>query len=232
MVVWGGYRAFQEGYMNTGGAYDPATDTWTPTSTTGAPLARDLHAAVWTGSGMLVWGGYDGYAGLDTGATYDPASDVWTSWTTAGAPAGRWDLSAVWTGDRIVVWGGYDGAVTSNTGGVYDPVADRWTSTSLVDAPSERSLHSVVWLGGRMVVWGGQADPLHNETALNTGGRYDPVADRWTPTTTTDAPSPRFAHTAVLVGDRMFVWGGTPCKLCTPSKDGASYTVDDGESAP
>src|SRR5437899_6290546 len=35
-------------------------DTWTATSTTNAPAARDTHTAVWTGSEMIVWGGWNG----------------------------------------------------------------------------------------------------------------------------------------------------------------------------
>ena len=42
---------------NTGGRYNPSTDSWTATSTTNAPDARCLHTAVWTGSEMIVWGG-------------------------------------------------------------------------------------------------------------------------------------------------------------------------------
>jgi len=34
-------------------------DTWTATSTTNAPTARVDHTAVWTGSEMIVWGGFD-----------------------------------------------------------------------------------------------------------------------------------------------------------------------------
>ena len=34
-------------------------DTWTATSTTNAPSARPGHTAVWTGSEMIVWGGYN-----------------------------------------------------------------------------------------------------------------------------------------------------------------------------
>ena len=45
------------GGVNTGGRYDPSTDSWTATSTTDAPDARDRHTAVWTGSEMIVWGG-------------------------------------------------------------------------------------------------------------------------------------------------------------------------------
>ena len=48
------------GYLNTGGRYNPSTDSWTATSTTNAPAARVDHTAVWTGSEMIVWGGSDG----------------------------------------------------------------------------------------------------------------------------------------------------------------------------
>src|SRR2546422_1070361 len=51
-----------------------AQDTWTPTSTVGAPTGRSLHTAVWTGSRMVVWGG----ANDNTGGVYDPATDSWT----------------------------------------------------------------------------------------------------------------------------------------------------------
>ncbi len=54
------------------------------------------------------------------------------------------------------------------------------------DAPEERSDHTMVWTGTEMIVWGGQ----HSST-LDTGGRYDPSTDTWTPTSTVDAPSPR-----------------------------------------
>jgi hypothetical protein len=61
MVVWGGDDGASL-YTNTGGRYDPATDSWTPTSLSGAPSARYYQSAVWTGSVMVVWGGYNGKA--------------------------------------------------------------------------------------------------------------------------------------------------------------------------
>ena len=56
MIVWGG--EFNGGYLNTGGRYNPGTDSWMATSTTNAPAGRYGHTAVWTGSEMIVWGGY------------------------------------------------------------------------------------------------------------------------------------------------------------------------------
>ncbi|PYK63550.1 MAG: hypothetical protein DME50_17330, partial [Verrucomicrobia bacterium] len=43
--------------LNTGGRYDPATDTWAATNLNNAPPARDFHTAVWTGTEMIIWGG-------------------------------------------------------------------------------------------------------------------------------------------------------------------------------
>ena len=68
MIVWGGYDG---SYLNTGGKYNPDTDSWTATSTTNAPTARELHTAVWTGSQMIVWGGWDDFfRPLNTGGRY------------------------------------------------------------------------------------------------------------------------------------------------------------------
>ena len=71
----------------SGGCTD---DTWTPTSTTGAPDGRYGHTAVWTGSEMIVWGGGDSNGnGLNTGGTYNPSTDSWTATSTTNAPAAR-----------------------------------------------------------------------------------------------------------------------------------------------
>src|SRR5947199_7985621 len=73
--VWGGYSPD----LNTGGRYNPSTDSWTATSTTNAPLPRKWHTAVWTGSEMIVWGGGDCCNFFDTGGRYNPSTDSWTA---------------------------------------------------------------------------------------------------------------------------------------------------------
>jgi hypothetical protein len=59
MIVWGGshFNGQITNVYGTGGVYDPALDTWTPTSMIDAPEPRFDHAAAWTGQEMLVWGG-------------------------------------------------------------------------------------------------------------------------------------------------------------------------------
>ena len=80
---------------------------------------------------------------------------------------------------------------------------DTWTVTSTANAPSPRFYHTAVWTGSEMIVWGGT-----DNTALNTGGRYNPSTDSWTGVSTTNAPPARYIHTAVWNGDEMIVFGG------------------------
>ena len=54
MIVWGG---FNNTPLDTGGLYDPVSDSWTPTSLVDAPAARYGHTSVWSGDYLLVWGG-------------------------------------------------------------------------------------------------------------------------------------------------------------------------------
>src|SRR5205823_12151356 len=145
-------------YYNTGGRYDPATDSWTATGTTNAPAARYYHTAVWTGTRMVVWGGLDNVIGYsNTGGRYNPATDSWTATDTTNAPEARYLHTAVWTGSRMIVWGGYDSNPGQylNTGGRYDPSTDSSTATSTPNAPEDRYYHTAGWTARMMIVWCG-----------------------------------------------------------------------------
>jgi len=208
MIVWGGYYFDGNGYcLNTGGRYNASTNSWIPTSTTGAPSVRELHTAVWTGTQMIVWGGLDGSNYLNTGGRYNPSTDSWyTTSVTSAVPTGRDNHTAVWTGTQMIVWGGNCGIdCYLNTGGRYDPSTDSWYPTSTTSAaPEKRAFHTAVWTGSEMIVWGGLGDGSY----LNTGARYNPLTNSWTPTSTTNAPSARDLHTAIWTGSEMIVWGG------------------------
>ena len=256
MIVWGG-NDFYGNTSNSGGRYLPATDSWTGTTTINAPTNRTGHTAVWTGSEMIIWGGY--YldtipVARSTGAKYNPLADTWVATSDVNAPLGRYDHTAVWTGNEMILWGGdsYQEGTSFNTGARYDPSADTWTSTDITNAPSARHDHVAVWTGSQMIVWGGYGHDsttlLHNGSRYNAatdswtsipangpassaagvwtgnamivwggdsyggisnvGGRYDPVANSWVPTSLTNAPTPRLGHSAVWSGSEMIVWGG------------------------
>ncbi len=205
MIVWGGTVSGAPSVTATGGLYDPATDTWTPTSITGAPPARHSHRAVWTGSKMIVWGGFGASSYENTGGIYDPASDTWSPMSTAGAPAGRTELAMVWTGSSLVVWGGFNGSALGD-GAVYDPAKDSWSALPVAGSPSPRVSHSGVWSGARVILWGGNdLFNWHDDGALLTPG----APSAWSGSVDNNgAPGPREGHTALWTGKEMVIWGG------------------------
>ena len=71
MIVWGGYTS-NGNRVNDGGRYNPASNTWTSVSLTNAPAARNSHTAVWTGTEMLIWGGYNGSNSFNDTFSYTP----------------------------------------------------------------------------------------------------------------------------------------------------------------
>jgi len=95
-------------------------ESWKPTRV-GPPEARSSHTAVWTGTRMIIWGGWSGSSCLNTGGRYNPSTNSWTPTSTTGAPAGRYNHTALWTGSQMIVWGGYDGGGHLRTGGRYTP---------------------------------------------------------------------------------------------------------------
>lgn len=119
MIVWGGVGVAMGTPLASGGLYDPVTGTWAPTSTTNAPTARYNHTAVWTGSTMIVWAGFDGSVSVNSGAAYAPLSDIWIATRAANAPPPRNAHTAIGAGSRMIVWGGNDGMTMTNTGGSY-----------------------------------------------------------------------------------------------------------------
>jgi hypothetical protein len=119
MIIWGGY--FHDGSyhdLNTGGRYNPSTDSWTGTSTSNAPSGGSERTAVWTGSEMIVWGGINTIHSIP-GGRYNPSTDSWTVITTANEPRARYYHTAIWTGSEMIVWGGLHFPDYLNTGGRY-----------------------------------------------------------------------------------------------------------------
>ena len=137
---------------------------------------------------------------------YDPAHDTWS--LTQGlpySPPARSGHTLVWSGSEMLLFGGisynnqYIGRVY-----LFSPDTNTWL-TPPGQAVLPRSGMSTVWTGSQLVIWGGS----YGAGALNTGGRYDPALDAWTPTATLGAPAARLNHTAVWTGDAMIIWGGS-----------------------
>lgn len=216
--------------LNKGGSYDPALNTWTDLPLMNSPRAG--HSAVWTGTQMLLWGGYlfkDSEYGITEGAIdttlgFTPASSTWTNLAIpsgTGEPSEREYATAVWTGQEAIVWGGQSGSLNLRTGGIYRRQTG-WTNTPVAGAPSGRTGHTAVWTGDEMLIWGGAPG-----FPVNSGGRFHVASNVWRSVDIDTAPRRRADHTAVWTGTEMIVWGGYDVTnyFATPEflSDGARY---------
>jgi len=209
MIVWGGSPPNQT-VLNTGGCYDPSVDEWVSTSTNGpAPEARLGHSAVWSGDGMIVWGGRNNAQALNTGSKYDPINDIWIMIAETNAPTPRYIHSAVWTGSEMIVWGGMNyGGIVFNTGGRYSLLDNRWEPLPLdSNTPTARMDHLSFITSQGMFVWGGWSNVSGTEAA-NTGGLFSSVDNTWSAVSVVGCPEPRAQLSGVWTGLEAIVWGG------------------------
>ena len=198
MIVFGGI-----GSDTVAKRYRPANDTWTDATTLNAPGARNFHAAVWSGTELIIWGGFINDNVIPSGGRYNPVTDVWRPTNVNGAPITRMTPVSVWTGTEMLVWGGNEWLFLGdlNDGARYNPITDSWMPISMVGAPTPRIAQGI-WTGSELLLWGGTSD--------RTGGRYNPATNAWRPTTLVNAPEQRVGGrwSTVWTGAEMIVWGG------------------------
>jgi hypothetical protein len=209
LLIWGGWSggSDEQPPEQDGLAFDASSNMWGAIPPAPIP-GRSFPAYAWSGSELLVWGGWDGsYSGeepgtLSDGAAYDPSTQQWRllppSGLTARAPL------FVWTGEELIVWGTMlrtedrplDGAA-------YDPASDSWRT--IAKGPIELTDATAVWTGTEMIVFGAA---LHGgnfpETPTAIGAAYDPASDTWRQLPESDI-DPN-ANTASWLQDRLIAW--------------------------
>lgn len=205
LLVWGGVSDSLIGaarvFRSDGAALDPGRDAWRVLAP--GPLeARSGHAAVWTGTEMVVWGGHGRHAMLGDGAAHDPATGEWR--VLAPAPLSpRSNPAAVWTGGEMVVIGGHDNAGPLTDAAAYDPAADAWRP--LPPLPESGGdpwawAQSAIWIGTGVVVWSPEAGPRPGRPAV-----LDWATRRWTPLPDPpgDLPADSFYGAMVWTGETL-----------------------------
>lgn len=172
MVVWGGRYASDltvtTNAYNDGGRFNPRTNTWSPITTSGAPLARFVHSAVWTGQHMVIFGGMRSWRESDWKESCVVYHRPWEP--------GHYGTYTYWQPKAAVtveVW---------NDGAVYNPETNSWSALP-TPSPGIAARHSasVAWTGRNMIVWGGYyrdnaASYLRSygiPAAGGSGGYYD-----------------------------------------------------------
>jgi len=110
-------------------------------------------------------------------------------------------------GDETCPGGCASGACVGN------PCGAGWCTLPVTDSPTRRYDHTAVWTGTEMIVWGGNNGC--SSCDVQSGGRFNPSTNVWSGLDVTDAPSPRYDHSAIWTGSEMIIWGGnTGCVDC------------------
>ncbi|MBL7708476.1 MAG: hypothetical protein JNJ86_05360 [Chitinophagaceae bacterium] len=209
IVVWGGVAVSGGTSLNTGAVLNLASNTWTTTSTTGAPTARaDFSSVVNTAqSTMIVWGGNATPGGItNTGAIYNPSTNSWSAITNTGAPVARDLHTAVWSGSEMIVFGGRDSFGNGyNSGGRYNPVTNAWMATSTTGVVA-RIVPSAVWIGSRMLITGGTTGSSTGPVYSANAYLYDPITNSWS--TGGNMGVAKGSHSSFMADNIVMIMGG------------------------
>jgi hypothetical protein len=170
------------------------------------PEVRSDAATAWTGSELLVWGGYE-YVGGDEdpsadGFAFDAAARRWEPMPPSPLE-GRSGSAFAWTGGELLIWGGWDGGFRDppylGDGAAYDPIARTWRM--LPEAPIGARAAFSAWTGTEMIVWGS----TDRAARRVDGAAYDPISNTWR--TIADGPIDITDGSAVWTGQEMIVFG-------------------------
>jgi hypothetical protein len=230
LLVWGGAsdgRSDATLYAD-GASYDPATKQWIKLPA--APIsARTQMGWVWTGSSLVVFGGYGSVdsngtvATLADGAIYTPSTNSWRKLPAAPLTP-RFNPELVWTGKEVLVIGGDPADETGDGPGyaageaAYDPSSNRWRKLPAMPSTAGhevRHLRAIVTDRGIYVgqLWQ-HVTTDGNTTDIGAGVDfvvYDPANNTWTKRETSAATSgdqPPGLDGVTVAGDQLLVLPG------------------------
>ncbi|HET6362478.1 MAG TPA: hypothetical protein VFH11_10520 [Gemmatimonadota bacterium] len=194
------------------------------------PEVRSGAATAWTGSQLLVWGGYEFTGSGDEdpsgdGFVFEGATRTWGALPDSPL-SGRSDTASAWTGEELLIWGGFDGGFREvpyfDDGAAFDPLTETWRM--LPAAPIGARTPFSVWTGRELIVWG-SADRFGR---LRDGAAYDPATNSWR--TIANGPIDITDGSASWTSQEMIVFGAAldgNNHSDTPTAVGAAYDPDD-----
>uniref|UniRef100_A0A914WP69 Kelch domain-containing protein 3 n=1 Tax=Plectus sambesii TaxID=2011161 RepID=A0A914WP69_9BILA len=219
--IWGG-RNDIDGASGLLHEYDPVSNSWRLLPTMGrAPPARDGHSACVIDDLMVVFGGFEEEFQRFSQETFvfNFRTNRWSELKTFGvAPAWRDFHTATAIGRRMYVFGGRSdqlGQFHSSRDVYFDKLkyldlADTtWYEPDVFgDRPSGRRSHSAWCYRDKLYIFGGFSGALNRH--FDDMYEFDPVPSRWTKINPVGlGPTARRRQCTVLVGRRVFLFGGT-----------------------
>ena len=134
--IWTG--ALGGAYTDAMSVSNKAVGAWKPMAATPAAFQyRDEHVThAWSGTELLLWGGYGDWKFCRDGGLYHPRTDTWRHVPASDTLNERGDAAAIWTGTEFLIWGGSKGGKRRG-GARLDPAT--LTMTAMVKPASSRT---------------------------------------------------------------------------------------------
>ncbi|KAL7599882.1 hypothetical protein Lser_V15G22336 [Lactuca serriola] len=197
--------------MGSLGNGDVKKATWLHPRFTGFnPSERWGHSACFSNGFLYIFGGCCGGLHFSDVLLLNLETMAWTNLATKGVgPGPRDSHSAVIVGHMMVIFGGTNGCRKVNDVHILDLQTREWTRPDCKGvAPTPRESHTATMVNHNcMVVFGGSGEGDANY--LNDLHILDLKTMRWSrPDTKGDVPVPRDSHSAVSVGNKIFIYGG------------------------
>uniref|UniRef100_M0ZSJ0 Kelch repeat protein n=1 Tax=Solanum tuberosum TaxID=4113 RepID=M0ZSJ0_SOLTU len=174
------------------------------------PSERWGHSSCNSNGFVYVFGGCRGGLHFSDVLVLNLEAMAWSILVTTGqGPGPRDSHSAVLVGHRMVVFGGTNGSRKVNDIHVLDVRSQEWTQLECQgNPPSPRESHTATLVGGdKLVIFGGSGEGEANY--LNDLHVLDLKTMRWSsPEVRGEMPVPRDSHSAVAIGNRLFIYGG------------------------
>eukprot|EP01090_Pellita_catalonica_P022411 TRINITY_DN8700_c0_g1_i2.p1 TRINITY_DN8700_c0_g1~~TRINITY_DN8700_c0_g1_i2.p1 ORF type:complete len:511 (+),score=55.63 TRINITY_DN8700_c0_g1_i2:881-2413(+) len=221
LFIFGG-RSADKSFHNELWEYTYSTNKWNELTEKAAqngqlPPIRNGHSSTAIGDEIWVFGGWDDTRYFNDLWKFNIDTTQWTNLTSAdpetARPSPRNGHSAVTYSGRLIIFGGFKHIPepTEFYNDVWNYENDAWNRIKPIgiEKPSKRFDHSAVVYGKFMVVFGGSSDP-NGRDFLNDLWKFDFEREEWEDVKLdySLAPSARQAHTAVVLGSQMYIFGG------------------------
>jgi N-acetylneuraminic acid mutarotase len=201
-----GHHAGSGQRVGDGGTYeyDPDADSWSPLTPMPPGTERGASCVTVYQDKIYVFGGTNDIA-LAEASTYDPATDTWEVLPFLPEPRHHC-IAAVWN-EKIYIVSGRDVVISEvhPRSFVFDPVAQTYEDVAPILTPRGGAAGGE--LGGRIYVFGGEGNTDDPRGIFHEAEVYDPVTDTWE--ALPDMNVPRHGFGAAVIGDRMYMPGGS-----------------------
>eukprot|EP01012_Entosiphon_sulcatum_P044765 TRINITY_DN5958_c0_g1_i1.p1 TRINITY_DN5958_c0_g1~~TRINITY_DN5958_c0_g1_i1.p1 ORF type:complete len:368 (-),score=42.38 TRINITY_DN5958_c0_g1_i1:115-1218(-) len=189
---------------------------WKEITCTGTvPTGRIGHTVAVASTGVVfLWGGVNenaerGSKYLDDLYCYFFDTKEWRPIPLSAPPCGRAFHSAVMKDDIMYIFGGCNGRGRFNQIFAISASGDCQLVPARGEVPATRYCHSAIIHNGQMVIFGGKCGGRNSNKRLADMYAFDFGSGVWSIAEAVgDLPSSRSAHTAVMYGSKMLMFGG------------------------